>query len=74
MGAAQSANEMIVNTSFSHDIHTSNFQQLLNLDEDMTDLTERVKQAIDVDLRRMGLAGVRIVETDEEAATRIFGR
>lgn len=71
--AAQSANEMIVNTPFAHDIHTSNFQQLLDLDADMTALTERVKQAIDEDLNRLGLAGVRIVETDEEAALHIFG-
>ena len=72
VSGAVSANAMIQPTDFAHDIHSSDFQQLLGLHEDMIALTMRVKAAIDSDLNRMGRAGVSILTTDREQAQELF--
>lgn len=69
---ASSANAMIQPAEFANDIHSSDFQQLLGLHEDMIALTVRVKTAIDSDLNRMGRAGVSILTTDQELAQELF--
>jgi len=72
VSGASSANAMIQPTDFTHDIHSSDFQQLLGLHEDMIALTVRVKAAIDNDLNRMGRAGISILTTDQELAQELF--